>query len=57
MALQYTELSSEDEAKIDAIHKGPGMHRSMIGYHNEDGVFGWTYDQLGWSFTKGGVVV
>ncbi|KAH8108096.1 aldo/keto reductase [Cristinia sonorae] len=55
--LAYVSISSEDEAKIDAIHKEPGKHRSMIGYHQPDGtVFGWSYEQLGWPFKKDGVV-
>lgn len=42
---------------IDNIHKKPGMHRSLLKYHKDDGtVFGWTYEWLGWNFTKGGVV-
>lgn len=43
---------------IDAIHKQPGQHRSLLGYHNKDdnSVFGWTYEQLGWNMTTGGVV-
>jgi len=55
--LTHIEISDEDEKKIDAIHKAPGMHRSMISYHGDDlKVFGWTYEQLGWPFKKGGVI-
>ena len=54
---QFVEITDEDEAKIDAIHQAPGMHRSLISYHGDDGtVFGWTYEQLGWPFKKGGVI-
>ncbi|KAF5345276.1 hypothetical protein D9758_008430 [Tetrapyrgos nigripes] len=47
--------------EIDAIHKEEGMHRSLSYVHNmsddpEGKVFGWTYKQLGWNMTKGGVV-
>ncbi|TCD60078.1 hypothetical protein EIP91_010772 [Steccherinum ochraceum] len=53
--LSPVSITSDEEAKIDAIHREPGMHRSMCGYHGEDGkVFGWTYEQLGWPFKKGG---
>lgn len=44
---------------LDAIHKKPGMHRSLLRYHeyNADGtVLGWTYEQLGWNMTKGGII-
>ena len=49
------DISEEDEVKIDAIHKGPGMHRTawgdLIGTGNS--VFGWTFEQLGWPFEEG----
>lgn len=51
------DLEPADIEAIDAIHKQDGMHRSLLGYHKEDGkVFGYTYEQLGWDITKGGVV-
>ncbi|KAI0759959.1 Aldo/keto reductase [Trametes elegans] len=53
------ELSEEQMAVLDAIHKKPGMHRSLLRYHeySTDGkIFGWTYEQLGWNMTKGGIV-
>lgn len=45
--------------EIDKIHNKPGMHRSLLSYHNytSDGtVFGWTYEQMGWNMVKGGIV-
>ena len=45
---------------IDAIHKKPGMHRSLLKYHtnsNDRSILGWTYEQLGWNMKQGGIVV
>ncbi|OBZ69929.1 Glycerol 2-dehydrogenase (NADP(+)) [Grifola frondosa] len=53
-------LSDEDMRALDQIHTKPGMHRSLLLYHNytDDGlIFGWTYEQLGWPMEKGGIVV
>ncbi|KAL0072718.1 hypothetical protein AAF712_000481 [Marasmius tenuissimus] len=51
-------LGSDDLETIDAIHTEPGKHRSLLGYHNTlpGTVFGWTYEQMGWDMTKGGIV-
>jgi len=50
-------LSAKDMAQIDSIHTHPGMHKSLLEYHSDDGtVFGWKYEWLGWNMTKGGVV-
>ncbi|KAF9453991.1 aldo/keto reductase [Macrolepiota fuliginosa MF-IS2] len=50
-------LSSEDFQAIDDIHKEPGMHKSLLKYHTASkSVFGWTYEELGWNFSVGGVV-
>ncbi|KAL1746183.1 NADP-dependent oxidoreductase domain-containing protein [Schizophyllum fasciatum] len=55
--LKLVKLSEEDMRAIDAIHKEPGMHRSLLEYHSADGkVMGWTYEQLGWDMTLGGIV-
>lgn len=43
---------------LDNFHKRPGMHRSMCGFHSLElggSCFGWTYRQLGWELTLGGV--
>jgi len=51
-------LTAEDMESIDLLHGKPGMHRSLLAYHQPDGtVLGWTYEQLGWSMTTGGLVV
>ncbi|KAJ7729522.1 aldo/keto reductase [Mycena maculata] len=50
-------LSSEDRKVIDELHQAPGMHKSLLGFHEKDGsVFGWTYEQLGWNMIVGGIV-
>ncbi|KAL1710694.1 NADP-dependent oxidoreductase domain-containing protein [Schizophyllum commune] len=55
--LQLVKLSDEEMQAIDAIHKVPGMHKSLLKYHSEDGkVMGWTYEQLGWPMKIGGVI-
>ena len=44
---------------LDRLHLKPGMHRSVCGFHSPDlggSCFGWTYEQLGWPFSSGGVV-
>jgi len=42
---------------IDDLHKEPGMHKSLLPYHSPEGsVFGWTYEELGWDMTIGGIV-
>lgn len=53
-------LTEADMALLSGIHTRPGMHKSLLTYHNytDDGlIFGWTYEQLGWNMNKGGVVV
>ncbi|KAH9914829.1 Aldo/keto reductase [Fomitopsis serialis] len=53
------DLSEGDMALLSGIHKRPGMHKSLLSYHNytDDGlIFGWTYEQLGWNMKKGGIV-
>jgi len=52
-------LSAEDMAILDALHQQPNMHKSLLTYHSKEeplGVFGWTYEQLGWNMGLGGVV-
>ncbi len=41
---------------INEFHKKPGMHKSLLGYHANGGVFGWTYEQLGWNMHGDGLV-
>jgi len=55
--ITLVKLSEDDMKAVDKVHKKPGMHRSLLKYHREDGkVFGWTYEELGWPMTKGGLV-
>lgn len=48
-------LDDADMRAVDGVHAQDGKHRSLLGYHGEDGVFGWTYEQMGWEMEKGGV--
>ncbi|KAJ7782782.1 aldo/keto reductase [Mycena metata] len=44
---------------LDSLHQQPNMHKSLLTYHHEGepaGVWGWTYEQLGWNMVLGGVV-
>ncbi|KAI0696587.1 Aldo/keto reductase [Cytidiella melzeri] len=50
-------LTSDEMDTIDALHKKPGMHKSLMKYHTSDGMaLGWTYEQLGWPLRVGGLV-
>ncbi|TCD64297.1 hypothetical protein EIP91_004275 [Steccherinum ochraceum] len=54
---KYADITAEEEASIDAIHKVPGFHRTSWYEWCKDGnVAGWTYEQLGWALTDGGHV-
>ena len=54
--LQLITLTTAEMQAVSNVHRKPGMHRSLMVYHAPDGTaFGWTYEQLGWSFEKGGV--
>lgn len=55
--ISIVELDDAEIKAIDAIHKKPGLHRSLLGYHKPDGsVFGWTYEEMGWELAAGGKV-
>ncbi|KAK0241564.1 Aldo/keto reductase [Armillaria nabsnona] len=55
--IQLVKLSDAQVGQINGIHLQPGMHKSLLGYHQPDGtVFGWSYEELGWNMVKGGVV-
>ncbi|TCD67471.1 hypothetical protein EIP91_012332 [Steccherinum ochraceum] len=55
--IQFADFSADEEAKIDAIHKVPGFHRTSWGKWCVDGKWaGWTYEQLGVALTDGGHV-
>ncbi|KAI0761639.1 Aldo/keto reductase [Trametes elegans] len=56
--LQLVRLSAEEVGVLDRLHAEPGMHRSVCGFHSGElggSCFGWTYGQLGWEMTLGGV--
>ncbi|KAJ7729521.1 aldo/keto reductase [Mycena maculata] len=56
--ITLVDLSAEDMNKIGALHSQPGMHRSLVKFHADDGsVFGWKYEWLGWDMSKGGFVI
>ena len=51
-------LAAWEVALLDKLHEKPGMHRSVWGFHSLDlggSCFGWTYEQLGWELTGGGI--
>lgn len=55
--LQLVKLAPQEMQAIDGLHRKPGAHRSLLGYHTPEGtVLGWTYEQLGWPMTAGGFV-
>ncbi|EIM83985.1 Aldo/keto reductase [Stereum hirsutum FP-91666 SS1] len=55
-------LSESDIAQLDVLHRQPGKHRSLLGYIHRTGewgpgVFGWSYEMLGWEgMQEGGVI-
>jgi glycerol 2-dehydrogenase (NADP+) len=52
------QLPGDDMEALDMLHKEPGMHRSLLTYHNPEGkVFGWTYEQLGWNMGPMGIML
>lgn len=59
---QIVHLSASDVAQLDALHKQPGKHRSLLGYIHGTGewgpgVFGWGYEMLGWcGMREGGAI-
>jgi len=54
--ITLVKLESEDIKIINEFHKKPGMHKSLLAYHTNGGVFGWTYEQLGWNMHGNGLV-
>ncbi|KAI9059658.1 Aldo/keto reductase [Trametes sanguinea] len=56
--LRLIELNTSEMDALNNLHKKPGMHRSMCGFHSQalgGSCFGWTYKQLGWEMTAGGI--
>ncbi|KAI0030011.1 aldo/keto reductase [Vararia minispora EC-137] len=49
-------LEDQDMKALDDLHKQPGLHRSLMTYHENGVVFGWTHEQLGWDLTPEGLV-
>ncbi|EKM52965.1 uncharacterized protein PHACADRAFT_197396 [Phanerochaete carnosa HHB-10118-sp] len=55
--ITLVKLSPGEMEVIDNIHRKPGAHRSLMTYHRPDGTASmWTYEQLGWPMTVGGLV-
>ena len=55
---QLIHLPGDDMKAVNNLHRKPGMHSSLVAYHEPDKtVFGWTYDQLGWNMAVGGIVL
>ncbi|KAF5347158.1 hypothetical protein D9758_011091 [Tetrapyrgos nigripes] len=57
--LRLVQLGPEAMKVLDNLHKKEGMHRSVCGFHSSDlggSCFGWTYEQLGWNMTLGGIM-
>ncbi|VDC01506.1 unnamed protein product [Peniophora sp. CBMAI 1063] len=53
--ITIVKLEEKDVKAIDELHRQPGLHRSLLAFiHSEDGVFGWTYEQLGWPYKFNG---
>ncbi|EPQ53934.1 aado/keto reductase [Gloeophyllum trabeum ATCC 11539] len=57
--ITLVKLSDEDMNAINNLHKKPGMHKSLLAYHNIDpgNVFGWTYADMGWDNMKPGGII
>ncbi|KIY64313.1 aado/keto reductase [Cylindrobasidium torrendii FP15055 ss-10] len=54
--LNIVTLSAEQMERVSSIHKEPGMHKSLLKYHVDGEVFGWTHEQLGWNMSSDGTV-
>ncbi|KAI0652661.1 Aldo/keto reductase [Trametes meyenii] len=55
---ELVQLSPAEVNVLDELHTKPGMHHSVCGFHSLElggSCFGWTYAQLGWEMTVGGV--
>ncbi|GJE99040.1 aldo/keto reductase [Phanerochaete sordida] len=51
-------LTPDEMRVVNELHTKPGAHRSLVkGFYWPDGtVNGWTFEQLGWPLTEGGLV-
>ncbi|KAI5117866.1 hypothetical protein M0805_006568 [Coniferiporia weirii] len=54
--IRLANLTEADMKELDELHLKPGMHRSLMRYHMNGVVFGWTHEQLGWNMNADGVV-
>ncbi|KAI0673938.1 Aldo/keto reductase [Trametes maxima] len=55
---ELVQLSAAEMSVLNQLHTKSGMHRSVCGFHSPElggSCFGWTYAQLGWEMTTGGV--
>jgi len=54
--LTLVKIAEGDIRLIDNMHTYPSMHRSLLPLHhwNGRGIFGWTYEQLGWDMVAEG---
>ncbi|EPQ53933.1 hypothetical protein GLOTRDRAFT_130332 [Gloeophyllum trabeum ATCC 11539] len=57
--ITLVKLLDEDMDAINNLHKQPGMHRSLLAYHNIDpgNMMGWTYADMGWDNMKPGGII
>lgn len=54
--VQLVELADADIKLLDELHLQPGKHRSLLPFHSDGGINGWTYEQLGWNMSGYGIV-
>ena len=53
--MQLVKLSDNELNAINAIHKKPGQHKTLLMAFAQGGVvFGWSFDQLGWALDNQG---
>lgn len=53
--MQLVKLSKDELDAINAIHKKPGQHKTLLMAFSPGGVvFGWSFDQLGWALDDKG---
>ncbi|KAI0084600.1 Aldo/keto reductase [Irpex rosettiformis] len=56
--ISLVKLTAEDVDTINAVHKKPGQHKSLLTAFAPGGVvFGWSYKQLGWPLDVEGNVI
>ncbi|KAF9478005.1 Aldo/keto reductase [Pholiota conissans] len=53
-------LTPEEMHTLNVLHHKPGCHHSACKFHSAavgSFAFGWTYEQLGWDMSPGGIVI